>query len=151
MSWAWACAPARPPVTAPDTSLEDADARDRAGCYNCLIDARERYRSLAKGRSWPTVARRLFEVELLIAMRERELGLDPAAALTAATELARGLPATIPADRYLAAVGSLPHDRHGWPRSELATFRQARGMTPAPAQPEAVLVGPGPLTGPMAA
>ena len=119
------CAPARPPIVTPDTSTRRCRRQRREGCYDCLIDARERYRSLANGRSWPTVVRRLFEVELLIAMRERELGLDPSAALAAAAELARELPAAIPADRYLAAVESLPHERHGWPRSELGRLSQA--------------------------
>ena len=144
------CAPGRPPVIIPDTTIEDADARVAAGCYDCLLDARERYRALTKGRPWPTVVRRLFEIELLIAMRERELGLDHAAALSAAAGLARDLPATIPADRYVAAVESLPHERHGWPRSELATFRQSHGMTPARAKEEAEWVRQGPLSGPIA-
>ena len=141
------CAPARAPVTMPDTAIQDADARVRAGCYDCLIDARERYRTLLAGRAWPTVVRRLFEVELLVAMRERELGLDPAASLSAAGERARELPASIPTDRYLAAVASLPHLRHGWPRSELAAFRQSNGMTPARGREEAEWVRQGPLTG----
>ena len=71
------CAPARAPVTTPDTTIDDADARVREGCYDCLLDARERYRALNEGQSWPTIVRRLFEVELLIAMRERELGSTP--------------------------------------------------------------------------
>ena len=141
------CAPARAPVAVPDTAIEDADARVRQGCYDCLIDARDRYRSLLKGRSWPTVVRRLFEVELLVAMRERELGLDPAASTLAAAERARELPAAIPADRYLTAVASLPHVRHGWPRSELAAFRQSTGMSPAKGREEAEWVRQGPLTG----
>ncbi len=120
------------------------------GCYDCLLDARERYLALNKGRSWPTVIRRLFEVELLIAMRERELGLDPSSALAAAAELLPALPPSIPADRYLAAVESLPHQRHGWPRSELAAFRQAHGLTPDRAREEAEWVRQGPLTGPLA-
>ena len=144
------CASGRPPITAPDTSIEDADARVAQGCYDCLIDARERYLVLNQGRSWPTVIRRLFEVDLLIAMRERELGLDPSAALAAATALTRDMPATIPADRYIAAVESLPHQRHGWPRSELAAFRQAHGLTPDRAREEAEWIRQGPLTGPAA-
>ena len=141
------CAPARAPVTVPDTAIADADARVRAGCYDCLLDARDRYRSLVEERAWPTVVRRLFEVELLVAMRERELGLDPAASVAAATERARELPPTIPAERYLAAVASLPHVRHGWPRSELAAFRQSYGMTPDRGREEAEWVRQGPLAG----
>jgi tetratricopeptide (TPR) repeat protein len=144
------CASGRPPVTTPDTSIEDADARVAEGCYDCLLDARERYLALNKGRSWPTVIRRLFEVELLIAMRERELGLDPSSALAAAAELLPSLPPSIPADRYLAAVESLPHQRHGWPRSELAAFRHAHGLTPERTREEAEWVRHGPLTGPLA-
>ena len=144
------CAPARAPVTVPDTAIADADARVRQGCYDCLLDARNRLRSLIAKRAWPTVVRRLFEVELLVAMRERELGLDPAASLAAASERARELPASIPTERYLDAVASLPHVRHGWPRSELAAFRQARGMTPDRGRAEAEWVRQGPLTGPFA-
>ena len=145
-----ACAPVRPPLTTPDITIDEADARLREGCYDCLLDARERYRALNEGRSWPTIVRRLFEVELLIAMRERELGLDPREALNSATALAGTLDATIQPERYLTAVESLPHQRHGWPRSELAAFRQARGMTPGRAKEEAEWVRQGPLTGPLA-
>jgi tetratricopeptide (TPR) repeat protein len=131
----------------PDTVIADADARVRQGCYDCLLDARDRYRALVEKRAWPTVVRRLFEVELLVAMRERELGLDPTASLSAAAERARQLPATLPAERYLTAVASLPHQRHGWPRSELAAFRQSRGMTPDRGREEAEWVRQGPLGG----
>jgi tetratricopeptide (TPR) repeat protein len=145
-----ACAPSRPPIVAPDTTIADADARVREGCYECLLDARDRYRGLSASRTWPSVVRRLFEVELLIAMRERELGLDPTAALAAASEVGRELPPTIPADRYIAAVESLPHLRHGWPRSELSAFRRRQGMTSARAREEAEWIRQGPLTGPFA-
>jgi tetratricopeptide (TPR) repeat protein len=141
------CAPVRPPLTVPDTAIADADARIRDGCYQCLIDARDRYRALVEARAWPTVVRRLFEAELLVAMRERELGLDPAASLAAAAERARGLPAAIPTERYLAAVASLPHVRHGWPRAELAAFRQSRAMTPDRGREEATWVRQGPIGG----
>lgn len=144
------CSPARPPVAAPDTtSIDAADARVREGCYACLLDARSRYDDLVRTRSWPTLVRRRFEVELLIAMRERELGLDPAAALASAAEIARDLPAALSAERYLAAVESLPHDRQGWPRSELSAFRRAKGMTPERARDEAAWIRQGPLAGPV--
>jgi tetratricopeptide (TPR) repeat protein len=92
----------------------------------------------------------LFEVELLIAMRERELALPPSGALTRAADLSADLPPTVDGGRYIAAVESLPHDRHGWPRSEVAALRKTHGMTSDEAAAEASWVRSGPITGPLA-
>ena len=95
------------------------------GCYDCLLEARDGYQRAAVGETRSLVILRLFESELLIALREKELALDPAAALTRARALARELPPTLGADCYLDDVEAMPATAAGWPRREMAAFRQA--------------------------
>src|SRR5262245_31502137 len=85
-----ATAPRNPVVLPP---LEGADARLLQGCYDCLLEARDAYQRAASGKARSLVLLRLFESELLIALREKELTLDPSAALARARALARELPA----------------------------------------------------------
>jgi tetratricopeptide (TPR) repeat protein len=118
----------------------------RQGCYDCLTEARAAYRALGAGPLGPIVLRRLFETELLVAARERELALRPSDAMAAASELARELPASVDADRYVAAIESLPHDRHGWPRRERTAFLQSNGLSSARAAEEAAWIRQGSLS-----
>jgi tetratricopeptide (TPR) repeat protein len=52
--------------------------------------------------------------------------------------------------RYIAGVESIPHDRQGWSRRDVAARRQSRGLTPERAAAEAAWIRSGPLTGPVA-
>ena len=97
-------------------SFAEPDALVRQGCYDCLKAARAVLEA-ARPTAGPGATRRLFEVHLLIAARERELALPPSDALQRAADLTASLPPTIDVVRYIAAVGALPHDRHGWPRA----------------------------------
>jgi tetratricopeptide (TPR) repeat protein len=145
-----ACASLPVSVAPPDQVLDAIDARVLQGCYECLLDARGRYDALRSGRARSLVTRRLFAVELLLALRERELALDSSATLGRAAALVPELPPELWAERYVAAVESVPHDRNGWPRSELAHFRQTRAMPASRAADEVAWVRDGPLTGPIA-
>ena len=84
-----------------------ADELVRAGCYDCLLDAKAEYERRAVRSSEAVV--RLFEVNLLLALREKELAIDPAETLARAASLVPKLP-TAPADRMLAIVRTLPPD-----------------------------------------
>ncbi len=90
-------------VTAPGPDV--ADELVRAGCYDCLLDARTEY----ERRSTPAALVRLFEVDVLLALREKELAIDPAATLDRAASLAPKL-TTVPANRVLSVVRALPPD-----------------------------------------
>ena len=98
---------------------DSADELVRQGCYDCLLEARAEYERRA-ARSSPALVR-LFEVDLLLALREKELAIDPDATLNRATSLVPKL-AAVPADRILSVVKVLPPD---------ATARRAMPPTPA--------------------
>jgi len=103
--------------------IDEADARVLEGCYDCLLEARDTYVKLAATRTRPTVLPRLFEVHLVLALREKELALDSAASIAAARELASELPAAMEADHYLGLVDAVPPEENGTPRAELRAFR----------------------------
>ena len=126
-SWcrlAAACA-SQPVKKADLVLLDQADARVLEGCYDCLIDARTTYVKLAAGKARPLILPRLFEVELLLTLREKELDLDFAPSLARARDLLKELPAPLEAARYVALVEGIPSDDVGIPRAEMGRFRQA--------------------------
>jgi tetratricopeptide (TPR) repeat protein len=74
--------------------LADADTRLLDGCLACLREARETYEDLADGAARPLLLPRLFEVNILIALREGELAIPASAAIDRATAIAAELPAS---------------------------------------------------------
>ncbi len=78
------------------------------------------------GKARPLVVAHLFETELLLTLRERELALDASASLARAMAVAHELPPSLEADRYLAIVEAVPNDDSGWPRRESENFRRER-------------------------
>jgi tetratricopeptide (TPR) repeat protein len=113
----------RPPVMYP--ALAAADAELLQGCYDCLLSARASYRRLA-GTDRARAIVRVFEADLLIALRERELDLPASDALTEARNLAAELPRDVEAERYVALVEAVPGEALGRPRAEVQRFRDAR-------------------------
>jgi tetratricopeptide (TPR) repeat protein len=99
-----------------------ADELVRLGCYDCLLEAKAEYER--RSATSPAALPRLFEVDLLLALREKELALDPDAALDHAASVVPRLP-SFPADRVLSLVKVLPSD---------ATARRALPPTPAAQQ-----------------
>ncbi len=96
--------------------LARTDDLVRQGCYDCLLDAR------ALNEGLPPAVRRavllpLLEVELLLALREKELAIDPAATLARARAIAAELGPAANAERYVSIVDSVPPDRAGTPLS----------------------------------
>lgn len=112
-----ACAP-RIAMQAPSRfeAAADADAALLRGCYDCLIDAREIYRKLPVGRR---AAAWVFETDLLIALREKELGLPASGALTEARRIAKELPRELEAGRYIELVEAIPSSKLGTWRSDV--------------------------------
>ena len=107
--------------------IDQADARILEGCYECLLEARDRFLNLAGTKTRPTILARLFEVQLLIALRQKELALDPAVAIAAARDLVKELPPAMESERYLGLVDAVSPEDNGTPRAELRAFR----LTPA--------------------
>ncbi len=68
-------------------ALAVADANELDGCYDCLVDAHDTYLRLAVGKTRPLVVSRLFETDLLLALRRKELAMDAAGVLTEARAL----------------------------------------------------------------
>jgi tetratricopeptide (TPR) repeat protein len=118
-----ASAPIRPQD---QVRLAAAEALTREGCYDCLIEARDTYAELAVGRARPLVVQRLFEVELLIALREKELAMDSAGAEARAAGLADELAPMLDARRVLALADLVPPEAGGTPRRVLAERSRAR-------------------------
>jgi len=114
------------PIKKPDlAALAEADALVLQGCYDCLLDAHSTYARVAVGKARPLVIARLFEVDLLIALREKELALDSSGAFAEALALAKELPPAVDAARYTTLVEAVPADDLGWSRRNTQAFRSA--------------------------
>jgi tetratricopeptide (TPR) repeat protein len=74
--------------------LAIADELVAQGCYDCLLDARAQYESLSART--PALLWKVFEVDLLLALREKELSIDPTATLTRAESLIPRLSKPLP-------------------------------------------------------
>ncbi|MDO8680460.1 MAG: hypothetical protein Q7R30_18235 [Acidobacteriota bacterium] len=91
-----ACA-ARGPSPQVLAELGKADALLRQGCYTCLKDAQAIYTRLsAVPKPVPAARQGAFDAALLIAIRERELGMFPRATLDRARQLAATLTPALP-------------------------------------------------------
>jgi tetratricopeptide (TPR) repeat protein len=146
------------PIRKPDAdALLSADQRVLAGCYDCLTDARATYERVAVGRARPLLIKRLFEVQVLIVLRERELALDWQPALEQARALAKELrgaapgsdadaPPPLDADRVLALVDLVPPDDYGWPLATLDDHRRRRTKALSAAAGEFAWLGGSPLS-----
>ena len=78
-------------------ALAAADAKVLEGCYGCLQDAHRTYDRLAAGKTVktsPGIVGRLFETDVLIALREKEMGLDSRGTMDRARALVPHVPAT---------------------------------------------------------
>jgi len=112
-------------------ALATADAKVLEGCYGCLEEARHTYERLAAAQSTKSssgIVARLFETDVLIALREKELGFDSRQAMERARALVPRVPATLEPNRVLAlADHSLP-DGNAYPLK--ATAALLRRNTP---------------------
>jgi hypothetical protein len=111
-------------------ALARADARVLEGCYDCLRDARDTYARLATDKhvpklvkGAPSILARQFETEILIALREKELALDPRASMERARAIAPRLPRSLEPERVLAIVDAVLPDGAGVPLKLLDSLR----------------------------
>lgn len=115
--------------------LARADAELAQGCYDCLLAAQKEYRALGAGAVGWTIASRLFEVDLLLMLREKELDLPPSDAVAEARRLATDLPPALGAARYLALIDILPGNPPGGSRHGAFSALTARvRYMPSPAE-----------------
>ncbi len=135
-----ACASAPPRLPAPDPAIAAAaeatalrqrliaanavaDARVLAGCYRCLREARSAYENAAAVADLrAAVVQRIFEVNLLLALREKELAMDSGESIRRAHAIAVELLPDVAADAALAIVEAIPPDDLGTPRAVAAKF-----------------------------
>src|SRR5579864_4586726 len=145
---AGACASA-PLKKADLAALAIADARELDGCYDCLTEARDTYARIGVGRARPLVVTRLFEVELLLALRAKELAMDPAASFQQAQALAPELPPTVFAARYLDDVADVLPDDIGTPAADRSAAIRAHASRLADVSGEVEWLAAGPLREPV--
>ena len=124
-----------------------ADELVLQGCLACLTEARDLYlQAVIRGRT-PAVVQRLFEAELLIGLREKELALDWTAAFVRARDLSAKLPPALAADRYLRLADAVLPDEVGTPRRERDGLLAARGLRPEKLREELTWLETGLLSG----
>ena len=144
-----ACASA-PLKKADLAALALADARELEGCYDCLSDARNTYARIGVGRARPLVVTRLFEIDLLLALREKELAMDPAASFRQAQALAPELAPTVYAAlRYLDDVAVVLPDDIGTPAADRSGAIRAHAGRLAGVSGEVEWLAGGPLRAPV--
>jgi tetratricopeptide (TPR) repeat protein len=110
-------------------SLVVAETRVLEGCYTCLLEARDIFTRVAVGKARPLVVARLFEVHVLIGMREKELAMDGSESFAKARALIPELPPSYGGAQYVDIAQLIPPDATGTPRVELSAFRN--GVQPA--------------------
>jgi tetratricopeptide (TPR) repeat protein len=129
--------------------LATADGRVFQGCYDCLLEARDIYARVGVGRARPLVISRLFETDLLLALREKELALDSTGSLEAARALVGELPPELAADRYVAVVADVLPDDNGTPAAERARLANAHAPRMKDVDADVAWLQTGPLRQPV--
>ena len=96
------------PSFAVTAELGRADELVRAGCYKCLTEALAIYEQLAAGPvAVPVAPYRAVDTAILLAVRERELGLGSGRSQQRAIALARELPAPADYSQYLQIIDTI--------------------------------------------
>lgn len=92
------------PGMALTAELARADGLVRDGCYRCLTDALGIYERAAATGGAPAAGLKAIDTALLLALREREIGLGEGRSLERAVALAAGQPAPYDIGVYLAVT-----------------------------------------------
>ena len=132
-----------------ERALAIADARVLEGCYGCLQDARATYERLAAGKQGAAIVPRLFETNVLIALREKELALDSRAAIERARALVPRVPPALDPGRVLAIVDAVLPDHNGLPMKSLGALRRANAAFLETIDAELAWIEQAPLTPPV--
>ncbi len=104
--------------------VREADEEINRGCYLCLISATEKYEAaIAAGAIG--VERKTAGAFVLMAARERELGLKPSAAMDNARKYAAGGPDGAIVDTYLSATALIPLRMEGVSKEAMAASAPA--------------------------
>ena len=124
-SLAVSCASA--PIKKIDTvDLAKADQLVADGCYDCLTDALAIYQRVGVGKARPLVIQRIFETDLLLGLRLKELALSGGAQFDAARALVPELSPAFPAAKYLEIANGVPADPNGGiPGADVAIAQRA--------------------------
>jgi tetratricopeptide (TPR) repeat protein len=104
------CGPQKPRVDLRALAMADlarADDRLLAGCYACLVEARDIYAGLLTGPAAELARTRQFEADLLIVLREQELTIDTAKSMARLEADGAALPAEYDVPRILKRLSSL--------------------------------------------
>jgi tetratricopeptide (TPR) repeat protein len=104
------CGPQKPRVDLRALAMADlarADDRLLAGCYACLVEARDIYAGLLTGPAAALAAPRQFDADLLIALREQELTIDTTQSVARLDADGAALPPEYGVPRILKRVASL--------------------------------------------
>jgi tetratricopeptide (TPR) repeat protein len=142
-----ACGGSRRPSLAAQLLIADGLAAE--GCYRCLDEAVVRYVALPPARGLVARANdtRLFRALVLLALREKELGLDPAQRLRQAGLLVARTTAPAAAREQLKFAELVPGNPSGLPR-DAAEAERARLM-PVSAELEQRLARSAAMTDPL--
>jgi tetratricopeptide (TPR) repeat protein len=104
-------------------ALAAADRHVLEGCYDCLLQARATYTQLASGKSdkgTPAIVARLFETDVLLALREKELALNWRGTVDSVRALVPRVPPALEPQRVLEVIDAVLPDRYGVARTSLA-------------------------------
>lgn len=110
-----------------ELALAAADTRVLEGCYGCLQEARATYARVAGDkhtRQPAAVISRLFETDVLIALREKELALDARAALEQARSLVPRVPPSLEPTRVLDIADAVIADANGLSTKSMGALRR---------------------------
>ena len=142
-----ACAsvPIAPLPVYPADEVARAGRRVAEGCYTCLLDAREAYGRLLTEPFRAEILPKLFEVQMLLVLRHKELAMPFEAELAAARLLAGEMPPTAEAGRYIAMADAVPPDPLGLPTRESRQFATERTTFKANAAAELTWLDGAPL------
>ena len=123
--------------------LANADKLVADGCYDCLTQALAIYERLAVGQARPLIVQRIFETDVLIGLRLKELAMRPVERFDAAQRVVPELPATFPAAKYLEIAESVPFDPGGgMPKKNTSDSMMAFNPARARAYKDALAAGP---------
>jgi hypothetical protein len=136
------------PIKKKDTvDLAKADKLVADGCFDCLTDALAIYKRIGVGPARPLVIQRMFETELLLALRLKELAVRPNEQFDEARKLMMEMPSTFPAAQYIEIAEAVPADPGGGvPHADVMIARSAI-QAKLPAYRDALNAGPSRLLG----
>jgi tetratricopeptide (TPR) repeat protein len=130
-------------------ALAAADTRVLEGCYDCLQEARGTYARVAGDKHTkqpaPVIAR-LFETDVLLALREKELALDSRPSIDRARANAPRVPASVDAKRVLAIVDAVFPDDNGLPAKTMRALRRTNAPFTDKVDGELAWLAQAPLT-----